>query len=84
MRLFLCSSCVLGEVAELADLLAGGRRVAVTANALDTAPDMRREWLAAELSALARAGVAPVELDLRDYYDRPEPTRVRGDRGRSA
>lgn len=32
---------------------------------------MRRDWLAAELSALARAGVDPFELDLRDYYDPP-------------
>jgi hypothetical protein len=45
MRLFLCSSSVLGEVAELVDLLAGGRSVAITANALDTVPDMRRDWL---------------------------------------
>ena len=77
MRLFLCSSSVLGEVPELADLLAGGRRVAVTANALDTVPDMRRDWLAAELSALARAGVDPFELDLRDYYDPPGGTLAR-------
>jgi dipeptidase E len=68
MRLFLCSSSILGEVAELVDLLAGGRRVAVTANALDTVPGMRCDWLAAELSALASAGVDPFELDLRDYY----------------
>jgi dipeptidase E len=71
MRLFLCSSSVRGAVAELADVLAGGRRVAVTANALDTVPDMRRDWLAAELSALASARVDPFELDLRDYYGSP-------------
>lgn len=68
MRLFLCSSSVVGEVAELTDLLGGGRRVAVTANALDTVPEMRRDWLTAELSALASAGVDPFEIDLRDYY----------------
>lgn len=72
MRLFLASASVRGSVQALIALVGFGARVAVSANAFDMEADAeRREWLGREMRALARAGLAPVELDLRDYYADP-------------
>ena len=54
MRLYL-SSAGLGDHPErLVELLRGGRRAAVSANALDRSPEFRGEALAEELAGLGR------------------------------
>ena len=54
----------------MTELVGAGARVAVSANAFDMEPAAERsEWLDKEMRALASAGLSPVELDLRDYYD---------------
>jgi dipeptidase E len=75
MRLFLCSSTMTRAVSELTDLVGAGARVGVMANALDDEDAMRREALANETTALARAGLDPFELDLRRHYGQPESLR---------
>jgi len=67
VRLFLTSAGVRGHVEELTALVGDGAKVAVSANALDlvVSEDERALWLGRELAALARAGLAPYELDLR-------------------
>ncbi len=69
MRLFLCSSTVTAAVDELTELVGGGARVAVVANALDSDEGLRAAWLDRELAGLAQAGLSPQELDLRHYYE---------------
>lgn len=72
MRLFLASASVCGQVPQLTDLVGPGAVVAVSANALDADDALRAGWLEREVTALAAAGLSPIELDLRDYYRRPE------------
>jgi len=38
---------------------------------MESGPE-RDEWLETEMHALAGAGLSPVEVDLREYYPRPE------------
>jgi len=58
-----------GTVQALTDLVGSEARVAVSANALDMeAEALRQEWLGNEMRALSSAGLAPVEVDLRDFY----------------
>lgn len=73
MRLFLASAGVRGTVKALTDLVGLDARAGVSANALDMEPAGERDkWLGFEMGALADAGLSPVEVDLRDYYSRPE------------
>jgi dipeptidase E len=66
MRLYL-SSFRLGRYPDRLRSLAGGRRTAVVANALDDLdPAVRAAGVARELAELSGAGLAPVEADLRD------------------
>jgi len=72
VRLFLASASIPGRVDALTELVGAAATVGVSANAFDaeTATE-RREWLGKEMRALARAGLSPVELDLRDYFSDP-------------
>jgi dipeptidase E len=58
---------------ELRALVGDGARVGVTANALDlvVSDAERASWLAREVAALAEAGCAVAERDLRRHYGRP-------------
>ena len=78
MRLYL-SSFRLGDHPEELRALAGDRggRAAVIANAIDDTPgDVRRVGVLLELTALAKLGFEPAELDLRDYFGEPERLRT--------
>jgi dipeptidase E len=69
MRLYL-SSFRLGTAPEHLVRLAGeGARVAVIGNAIDSEHnDLRRRKVADEVRALARLGLQPAELDLRQFF----------------
>jgi dipeptidase E len=54
----------------LRDLVGGGRRAVVIANAADVAPSSdRAAGVRRELDALEELGFDAVELDLRDHFD---------------
>ena len=65
MRLYLSSSSVGDYPQRLVDLLCGGRRAVVIANALDRSPEFRGVVLAEELTVLRRLGLDVRELDVR-------------------
>ena len=73
MRLYL-SSLRLGNRPELlVGLLHGGTRAAMIGNAADYMdPEERGLWMGRELFELERLGLAPFEVDLREYFGRPE------------
>lgn len=73
MRLYL-SSLRLGNRPELlVGLLRGGTRAAMIGNAADYMdPEERGLWMGRELFELERLGLAPFEVDLREYFGRPE------------
>lgn len=76
MKLYLSSFGLGNRPDELRALLRGGKRVAVVLNAKDAStPEGRRESLEREIEALVGLGLIPVELDLRDYFGRPEELR---------
>jgi dipeptidase E len=73
VRLYL-SSFRMGDHPErlLALLRPGATDVAVIANATDAQPeDERLAGVEREIAALTAVGLRPVELDLRDFFDRP-------------
>ena len=78
MRLYLSSFRIGNRPDRLVALAGGDRRVAVIANAMDSAPaDVRGEGVQRELTALDELGFAPEELDLRDYFG--DHARLRAD-----
>ena len=78
MRLYLSSVRLGNRPKALLDLLNGSRRAAVVVNAADHETDEERaESYERERSDLAGLGLDPYELDLRDYFDRPDALRER-------
>ncbi len=78
MRLYLSSFRLGDEPRALLDLLDGGTRAAVIVNAADDkSADDRAAAYELERAALAGLGLEPSELDLRDYFDRPDALRER-------
>lgn len=73
MKLYL-SSYRLGNRSEIFKLLAGdNKRTAVIANSRDEVPNEdRQRGVHRELADMASLGFAPEELDLRDFFQRPE------------
>jgi dipeptidase E len=73
MRLYLSSFRIGNHPDRLLQLLgAEPGRIAVIANAMDSAPDdVRRAGVERETDALAELGFAAQELDLRAFFDRP-------------
>jgi len=65
VRLYLSSAGVGDRPERLVELLRGGRRAVVIANALDRSPEFRGVALAEELVGLGRLGLDARELDLR-------------------
>ena len=73
MRLFLSSYGLGNKPEELLLLVGSNKRVAVIANALDAkTPEARAERLHREIAALSVLGLRPQELDLRQYFGKPD------------
>ena len=73
MRLFLSSYRLGNRPEELLRLLRGGRRIALIMNAADyKPPEERAESLQRELDELGGLGLHVTNVDLRDYFGRPE------------
>jgi dipeptidase E len=76
MRLYLSSYRLGASAFRLRKLLNGGRRAAVIQNALDFVPSGARRAYAANIydprEELADWGIEAEELDLRDYFGRPQ------------
>lgn len=73
MKLYLSSFRIGSKAAELQTLVGTNKRTAVIANAADyKTPDERREKVAAEIADLQQLGFHPHELDLRDYFGKPQ------------
>ncbi len=72
MRLYLSSFRMGDHTEQLLTLTGGPCSVAVIANAMDAkADDERRAAVEREFAALQALGMRPMELDLRQYMDRP-------------
>jgi len=72
MRLYLSSFRNGNRPEKLLQLLGNGRRTALIHNAQDfLSADERAAKLAEEIERLKSIGLDPVEIDLRDYFDRP-------------
>ncbi|MFI0901649.1 Type 1 glutamine amidotransferase-like domain-containing protein [Streptomyces sp. NPDC020983] len=73
MRLYLSSFRIGDHPDRLLKLLRSQPgRIAVVANAMDSAPDdVRRAGVERETDALAELGFDPREVDLREFFDRP-------------
>lgn len=73
MRLYLSSSGMGNQPQTLLSLVEGGRRVAVSANALDDSDwSIRTEGVASEVENLRQLGFDAFELDLRQYFGRSQ------------
>ncbi len=72
MRLYL-SSFRLGNKPEvLLEMLGAKKRTALIGNAMDFIdPSARAKSLGQEVERLKSVGIVPVEVDLRDYFDKP-------------
>lgn len=78
MRLYLSSYRAGSQPQAWLDLLKGKKRVAVIANAVDfrlpTGPDNRVDSVQKDFDELRGLGLEPSEIDLRDYFGRPDTT----------
>lgn len=76
MRLYLSSFRLGNRPQRMLDLLRGGTRAAVIANADDYKDvDLRATSVEREMNDLRGLGLTPVEVDLRRYFDRPDELR---------
>jgi dipeptidase E len=74
VRLYL-SSFDLGNATDRLVSLAPQARVGLIVNALDNRPAARRQWRTRQGDALTALGFTVTELDLRDYFARPDTLR---------
>jgi dipeptidase E len=73
VKLFLSSYYSGARPARLAQLLGDNKQAAVVMNAADCFGNEKRPaYLAREVSAFAELGIQAEELDLRDYFGRPD------------
>lgn len=73
MKLYLSSYHLGNKAEEFAKMFGANKKVAVIANAMDIVdPEMRREKTQGNLEEMAKLGLLPSELDLRDYFGRSE------------
>lgn len=73
MRLYLSSFRNGNEPKKLLELLGDGRRTAVIFNAVDFKPETDRAAdYAAEAERLKSIGLEPTEIDLRQYFGKPD------------
>lgn len=76
MRLFLSSYRLGNKPDELPVLVGDNRRTAIIMNAQDAkTPESRSERLQQEIESLTALGLQPEELDLRNYFGKPDELR---------
>lgn len=73
MRLYLSSFRLGNKPEELLTLLAGRKRTAIILNAMDmVGSEDRAESLKCEVDDLKSIGLEPTEIDLRNYFGKPD------------
>ena len=74
MELYLSSYKFGSETQKLKEMVGANKKAALISNALDFSTDIERTEAstASELSGLKELGFEPEELDLRDYFGKPE------------
>jgi dipeptidase E len=72
MRLYLSSYGLGKQPDEFVKLLRGKKRVGVIINAGDMDESYRPAGLAKQIDALTTIGLQPAEIDLRNYFNKPE------------
>ena len=76
MRLFLASYRFGGHEQRFVDLIGTPGPIAVIANAVDSwSAPARASALSSDVAPLQTLGFEPIEVDLRDYIDRPDAVR---------
>lgn len=77
MRLYLSSYKLGNKPERLSALVGDNKRTAVIMNAQDAkTPESRTERLYQEVDALAALGLQPEELDLRQYFGKPDELKA--------
>jgi len=79
MKLYLSSYGLGNNPQQLVDLIGNNKKVAVIPNALDFSTDIERrnEGVRREINDLKKLGLQPEEVDLRDYFDKPQELRTK-------
>ncbi len=74
MKMYLSSYRLGDQPKALVSLVGRNNRAAVVANALDIMgdPDRRSDWVRREIDDLTSLGFMPEEVDLRDFFGKPE------------
>ncbi len=74
MKLYLSSYRLGDQPKALISLVGRNKRAAVVANALDIMgnPNRRSDWVQREIDDLTNLGFMPEEVDLRDFWGKPE------------
>ena len=73
MRLFLSSYKLGNKPEELPPLIGGNKRTAIIMNSQDAkTPESRAERLQQEIESLTALGLQPEEIDLRQYFGKPD------------
>lgn len=72
MRLYLSSFDIGNHPNKLVELTSSGKRAVVIINALDNDSESRKKWLSKQLEALKNLGYEVEELDLRNYFGKPD------------
>lgn len=75
MRLYLSSYDIGNQPQKLVELAGSGKRAAVIFNALDHRLESRDKWLASQIQGLNKLGFTAEELDLREYFGKPDELR---------
>ncbi len=77
MRLYLSSFRNGNKPEELLNMLGAGRRTAVIMNAKDFLDEAaRKDDFAQEAERLKSIGLDPIDIDLRQYFDRPDELKA--------
>jgi dipeptidase E len=79
MKLYLSSYRIGNESHKLKELVGPNIKTALIPNALDMATDMNRrsQSLQKDKDDLVQAGLGPEELDLKDYFGKPDSLRYK-------
>jgi dipeptidase E len=74
MKLYLSSYRLGNEPQKLAEMVGKNRKTAIISNALDCYTDLprRKATIEREMTDLKSIGLIPFELDLRNYFGKPE------------
>lgn len=74
MKMYLSSYRLGDNPQQLVSLVGDNKRVAVIANSIDFGndPQRRRDGVQREIDDLTKLGLQPEELDLRDYFGKPQ------------